>query len=115
MDIYRQIHNLAEFGMIAGSYKVLYIDCTDIDGAPVSLSKASRYGCRFYDYGTHDLLFSIDGTIVSGYANRMRIEIPSKMTASLGDCCLTYIPYVTIGENTVKYGKGRILVEGDTV
>ena len=48
VDAYSQIHCLEDIGMIAGSYKVLYIDCYDTDNAAVNLSKATAYGCRFY-------------------------------------------------------------------
>ena len=40
------------------------------------------------------------------------VEIASNLTANLGDCCLSYVPYVTSGSNTTKYGKGRIVLEG---
>ena len=110
VDAYSQIHCLEDIGMISGSYKVLYIDCYDTDNAAVDLSKATAYGCRFY-YGTSVEAFSVSGAAVSGVSNRMKIEIASSATSSLGDCCLSYVPYVTSGSNTTKYGKGRIVVE----
>lgn len=111
VDAYSQIHCLEDIGMIAGSYKVLYIDCYDTDNAAVDLSKATAYGCKFYYYGTATEAFSVTGAAVSGVSNRMKIEIASSATSSLGDCCLSYVPYVTSGSNTTKYGKGRIVVE----
>ena len=111
MDAYSQIHCLEDIGMIAGSYKVLYIDCYDTDNAAVDLSKATACGCRFYYYGTSVEAFSVSGAAVSGVSNRMKIEIASSATSSFGDCCLSYVPYVTSGSNTTKYGKGRIVVE----
>lgn len=113
MQGYDEIHCLAEFGMIAGAYKTLYIDCVTTDGTPLDLSTATGFGCRFLYYGTQVPAFSIGGEAVDDVTGRMKITIASSYTKDLGDCCLEYIPYVQISGQTMKYGKGRIVIEGD--
>ena len=115
LNVYDEIHCLEDFGMIAGAYKVIYIDCVDSAGNPVDLSGTSSFGCRFLYYGTQTLAFDIDGESVADEVGRMRIELGSELTANFSDCCLEYIPYVEIEDQVIKYGKGRIVIEGDAV
>lgn len=110
---YDLIHCLEDFGMIAGSYKVLYIDCVTTEGAALDLSTTTEYGCRFVYYGTTEPAFSIVGESISEVPGRMKITIPSSMTVDYGDCVLEYIPYVKMDGQTIKYGKGRLVIEGD--
>lgn len=111
MGAFEEIHCLEDFGMIAGGYKVIYIDCTDNVGNPIDLTDASSFGCRFYYYGTTDLVFSISGTVSAQRSYRMKIELSSEITQDIGECCLEYVPYVVFGNEVIKYGKGRIVIE----
>lgn len=113
MNTYDDIYCLADFGMLAGGYKVLYVDCTDTEGKPIYLADTSSFGCRFYYYGTTDLVFDLGGIISDDFPYRMKLELKSALTQNLGSCCLEYMPYVVRGENTIKFGKGRIVIEGD--
>jgi len=111
MSVYDDIHCLADFGMIAGSYKILYIDCLDDNGAYINLSAASSFGCDFLYYGTGDRVFSIGGSVSGSLTHRMKIEIKSTFTENLGNCCLEYMPYIYTGDDVIKLGKGRIVIE----
>lgn len=113
MQGYDEIHCLEEFGMIAGSYKVLYVDCVTTEGVPLDLSTVSAFGCRFLYYGTTESAFSVVGEAVDGVVGRMKITLASSLTKNMGDCCLEYIPYVQMDGQTIKYGKGRLVIEGD--
>ena len=110
MNAYEQINCLQDIGMISGSKLVFYVDITDENGADVSLSNASSYGCKVYYYGTNKEALTVTASIESSKSSRMKIEISSSATSDLGGKCLEYIPFVTINGETTKYGKGRIVV-----
>ncbi|MBO5970220.1 MAG: hypothetical protein J6S14_17205 [Clostridia bacterium] len=112
MGIFHDVHCLEDFGMIAGSYRTIHIDCTDTKGDPIRLSTMIAFGCKFFWYGTNDVAFEIEGVPNALLPYRMEIRIPSALTEGLADCCLEYMPYVTSAEQTIKYGKGRIMIEG---
>ena len=111
MSAYDDIYCLQDFGMIAGSYKILYIDFIYANGTVINLTEADSFGCDFCYYGTADSVFSIDGIVDENLSSRMKIEIDSAFTEELGDCCIEYRPYAVYGENTYKLGKGRIVLE----
>lgn len=113
MRPFEEIHCLDDFGMIAGSYKVMYIDCVTAEGESVDLSAATGFGCRFLYYGTTTQAFAVSGEAVSDVPGRMKITLPSTLTYGMGDTCLEYIPYVVLNGQTIKYGKGRLIIEGD--
>lgn len=115
MDLHKEIHCLSDIGMIAGSRRILYIDCLDTSGKTLGLSKAKKFGCRFLYYGTQDLAFDIQGTEIANTPGRMCITISSEKTNGFSDCCLEYIPYIDMDSYSIKFGKGLLFIEGDAV
>ena len=111
MGAYEDIHCLEDFGIIAGSYKILYIDCIDSNGKPIDLSVVTRYGCNFFYLGTDILAFNIPGEIMTNDPSCMIININSSFTEDFGTCCLEYVPYLYTGGNIIKFGKGRLTIE----
>lgn len=110
MNAYEQINCLQDIGIISGSKLTFYVDIVDENGADVSLSNASSYGCKVYYYGTKRDALTATASVDTSKASRMKIDISSSATANLGGKCLEYIPFVTINGETTKYGKGRIVV-----
>lgn len=111
MSVYDDIHCLENFGMISGSYKILYIDCINDDGTSINLSDSSSFGCDFLFYGTGEVVFTVNGVVTPEINYRMKIELKSELTEDLGNCCLEYVPFIYSGENIIKLGKGRIVIE----
>lgn len=110
MNAYEQINCLNDIGMISGSSLTFYVDIVDENGSAVDLSNATSYGCKIYYYGTKKDAVTAASDIDDEKNNRMKITLSSSATESLGGKCLEYIPFVTIGGDTFKYGKGRIVV-----
>lgn len=110
MNAYEQINCLSDIGMIAGSSVTFYIDIIDESGSDVDLSNATSYGCKIYYYGTNKSAVTATSSIDESKSNRMKVVLSSSSTENLGGKCLEYIPFVTIGGEMYKYGKGRIVV-----